>query len=377
MTRQVALGLLLSMSMVLSTARASAAPVIFSSGETTPETISLAPPDFGGYYGRNYVVPDPGVTVNGMNTNTLWLISSAGGSPVSIYQLTTTDADTFRGGLFLPPHFGAVGGDYVVGSGTQVLAFNSSVSMSVLSDTSALGYVALVTPAIVPHSFGTAGGNLFFTAIEGPTAPDYFGGVVEIDHAGNATVFAPTPGIYPFGMAFAPRGFGSVGGDLLVSNSDGNQIVAVNPAGQSWLFTTIPNVNVAGGGGLRQIGFAPPGFGSFGGDLLVSVSATSQGGGSNGHLYVVNRWGQVVAQLDTGAGAFDPRGFTFTDHGQEILISNTSDPILLATAADFVPFSAVPEIGPAALPAVISLLGGGVLVLGDCRRRRSHRVGRG
>ena len=56
--------------------------------------------------------------------------------------------------------------------------------------------------------------------------------------------------------------------------------------------------------GLRQMAFAPAGFGIPGldlsGDLMVSVSGSDTGGGTFGAVIAVNSLGQVVATLELG-----------------------------------------------------------------------------
>jgi hypothetical protein len=123
---------------------------------------------------------------------------------------------------------------------------------------------------------------------------------------------------------------------MLVSDGGTGTIESVNSLGQPSTFAVIPNIPV--NGGLRQMAFAPANFGSIGGDLLVSVAASSQGGGQFGALYALNSSGFIAATLEVGGvlSAFDPRGMAFTPDGQ-LLISNATDEIQKADASAIEP----------------------------------------
>jgi hypothetical protein len=116
----------------------------------------------------------------------------------------------------------------------------------------------------------------------------------------------------------AKSSFGEVGGpSLFVSDSRGNGIYTVDPAGNIKLFTTIP---LGAGQTLRQIAFAPKEWKKYGGDLFVSVNT--------GAIDVVNRDGVVVGKI---TGAFSARGLLFTTiSGQPtLLFSNIRDGSIL------------------------------------------------
>ena len=214
-----------------------------------------------------------------------------------------------------------------------------------------LGGSGFVTPVLAPLGFGSVGGEVLVTRTDGT--------VVAIDQNGNPSTFASVAGNpYLFGSAFAPHDFGSVGGDLLVTDAVSGNIFAVDANGNVSLFATVPlGLNQPG---LRQIAFAPDGFGNYGGDLFLSISGSDAGGGTFGALVVLDGSGKEIAVLIVGneLSHFDPRGLFFPDN-QTLLIAS-SDPIFLATPQDFQP---TPE------PATLLLVGSGMMGLWFKRRR--------
>lgn len=68
-----------------------------------------------------------------------------------------------------------------------------------------------------------------------------FGGgpIMASNQNGNTSTFATMAGD-AFGSAFAPNGFGSVSGDLLMSDAGTAKIFAVDANGKSSLFATVP-----------------------------------------------------------------------------------------------------------------------------------------
>jgi len=106
------------------------------------------------------------------------------------------------------------------------------------------------------------------------------------------------------------------------------------------------------------------------GDLLfVSVSGSTHGGGTQGDVLAIDQSGTVVASLRTidDLAKFDPRGLFF--EGDRLYVSDASDPIVVAVAADFLPGrnGNVPE------PSTLLLLLAGIGGVAFTRRRAGTR----
>jgi hypothetical protein len=255
------------------------------------------------------------------------------------------------GGIFLPSNFGSWGGQYLaVGqNGSQALAVAIASNGTITPVTSQPG-TQFVSPVLAPAGFGSVAGQVLVT--------DNDGTVRAIDQSGNLTTFATIAGTRLFGAALAPQGFGAFGGDLLVTDGGSGNVFAIDGQGNVSHFATVSlGLNQPG---LRQMTFAPNGFGAYGGDLVLSISGSGAGGGTFGAVVVLDANGNEVAQLMVGTqvDAFDPRGLYFADN-QTLLISS-SDPIYLTTPGDFRP---IPE------PTTLLMLGGGMIGLW-CKRRQ-------
>ena len=314
--------------LVLSFARvAQAGLVVFGDGLSLPESISLAPTGFGSY-GGYYFIPDPGI--NNIGLGNIDYLPPTGGT-ASIFVTIPGTAVRPLGGIFLPSNFGSWGGQYFAVGGSA----NGAIAVAIASDGTVtpvanIPGTQLVTPVIAPAGFGSVAGQILATNNDGT--------VTAIDQSGNLSTFATVPGALLFGAALAPQGFGAFGGDLLVSDGSSGNIFAIDPQGNASLFANVPRgINQPG---LRQMTFAPNGFGTYGGDLVLSISGSGAGGGTFGAVVVLDANGNVIAQLIVGTqvDAFDPRGLLFADN-QTLLISS-SDPIYLATLDDFRP---IPE----------------------------------
>jgi hypothetical protein len=183
------------------------------------------------------------------------------------------------------------------------------------------------TQPVLAPSFGSFSGDVLVTN-QGATGGGFPGSVDYFTPNGTvgrlATFSLP---ITPFGGALAGPSFGEVGGpSLFVSDANGNGIYTVDTVGNIELFTTIP---LGTGQSLRQIAFAPKGWGKYGGNLFVSVNTTD--------IDVVNRDGVVIGKI---SGAFNPRGLLFTTIAGKptLLFSNTRDgSIRKAGPGDVVP----------------------------------------
>jgi hypothetical protein len=223
------------------------------------------------------------------------------------------------------------------------------------------------TPVLAPAGWGSFAGNLLIA--DGAPA------VYAIDSNWQKKNLITNP-VYNelsrFGLAFAPASWGRVGGQLMTSTNKneldqaGNlvsitgRITAVDSTGleTKWAEFSIPTTL----NGLRQMAFTPDGFIEGQHELLlVSVSGSFFGGGTLGDIWAFNSDGQMVATLKhtLGLTKFDPRGLYF--EGDNLLISDASDPIYIATSTDF-------QVVP--IPPSIVLVGPALLGLLAFRRKR-------
>ena len=288
-----------------------AAVSVFATGTNSPETITQTA-------SGSFLVTDADAVGD------IWNVPATGGTASSVAQA----GFTLRGGLFLPGSFGAVGGQFLVaGVGapdTTGLASTMDASFTVTPYTQEKK--AIWTQPVLAPSFGSFSGDVLVTN-QGPAKRA--GSVDFITPSGAVGRLATLSSIAtPFGAALAPSGFGAVGGTLLVSDAQGSGIISVDSAGNVSPFTTIPLST--GQSGLRQIAFAPPGWGRYTGDLFVSVTNTD--------IDVVNGDGSIVGRI---SGMFSPRGLLFTSFspgGPTLLFSDTATGrILEAGPADVVP----------------------------------------
>jgi PEP-CTERM motif len=336
----------LILSVVCFAGTAQAGLLVFGTGLSLPESISLVPAGFGSY-GGNYFIPDPGI--NNVGLGNIDYLPPTGGT-ATIFVTIPGQIVRPLGGMFLPSNFGSFGGQFLAVGGSA----NGSFAVAIASDGTVTPVTStptsqFVSPVLAPAGFGSVAGQVLVTNNDGT--------VRAIDQSGNLTTFATVPGALLFGAALAPQAFGAFGGDLLVSDGASGNIFAIDPQGNASLFANVPRgLNQPG---LRQMTFAPNGFGTYGGDLVLSISGSGAGGGTFGAVVVLDENGNEVAQLIVGTqvDAFDPRGLLFADN-QTLLISS-SDPIYLATLDDFRP---IPE------PTTLLMFGGGMIGLWLKRR---------
>jgi len=356
----------LGLVLVLSFAAGRAPAVsIFSEGMLTPETISQAPAGFGSF-GGYYLVPDAARGLSDAGLHNVWTVPAAGGAPT---LFSGGHADFQLSGLFLPTTWGAYGGQYLtVGrDATQTIgtlyAYDHSGARALFGEYAGTPFTQAL---MAPDAFTGWGGKLVAAESENG------GGVYAIRSDGVLETLAlSVPVTQPFGLAFAPEGFGAAGGKLLVSDAIGGGIVALDTAGNATPFATVTLLQDQVG--LRQLEFAPKDFlldalGISGDLLLVSVSGSTNGGGTLGDVLAIDVTGAVVASLQVREvlGKFDPRGMLFTDAG--LLISDASDPIVLVDAGDFRPG----RLANVPAPSVLVLLAIGLVGIGGARVYPRH-----
>ena len=375
MNRKTMFGQAVAFLLLLGAGAALAAPVIFSSGFTFPFTISQAPQGFG-TYGGSFFIPDTG-------TGEIKVVPPGGLPPNGTPTVFQHVEGLIRGGVFLPPDFGAVGGQFAQlsaianptdpgGPGVgRITTFDATGKATILA-TGPNDPVTLFDPAIAPQGFGPYGGQLFLTSQFGD------GSVLRVDQQGNITPFAIRPQVqFPgvagpvsigaTGIVFAPPGFGSVGGMLLINDVDFSTltayIIALDPQGNASPFAAVP----LGPGEFapRQMAFAPADFGQYAGMMFLSIASSNDNSGRFGAVDVIDQAGHDIATLVQGSDvdAFNPRGLLFLPGGQLLISDATPDPIYLATPGDFRSLQA-PEPGSGLL-----LCAGLAALLSGLRRR--------
>jgi hypothetical protein len=189
--------------LVVSSVRSAKADlVIFGTGFSLPENISVAPMDFGAF-GGNYFIPDPGL--NQLNLGNIDYLPRTGGT-ASVFVTLPGGTERPLGGIFLPDNYGALGGQYLAVGGDA----NGAFAMAVDANHNVTPVVSrpgnqFVNPVLAPSGFGSVAGQVLVTSSDGT--------VSAIDRLGNLSAFASVPGACLFWSVFAPEGFGSVGGN--------------------------------------------------------------------------------------------------------------------------------------------------------------------
>jgi hypothetical protein len=257
-----------------------AAVSIFATGMDAPEAI--APTAAG-----NFLVTDARAD------GPIWSVPAAGGTATQV----ASAGYSLRDGVFLPASFGSVGGQFLVVGGDGTLASASTMDASNTVSPYASQANSLWNTPVVASGFGRHNGEVLVTN-QGSGTGD--GSVDIFTPSGTVGRLANLPSVnVPFGAAQAPAGFGPLGGTLLVSDGGGGGIYSVNPTGRVSLFATIPLGT--GQNGLRQIAFAPSGWGRYSGDLFVSLNTRD--------IVIVSRNGSIIGRI---SGTFNPRGLRFT-----------------------------------------------------------------
>lgn len=98
--------------------------------------------------------------------------------------------------------------------------------------------------------------------------------VAGIDCSGNVHVITPAAPVVEGGIAVAPKGFGSFGGDLIAPDELSGVIWAIAPDGSA---NQVVNSGLPKGGdiGVESVAFVPAGFSSRGGYVYYSDRATA------------------------------------------------------------------------------------------------------
>jgi hypothetical protein len=286
----------------------------FASGMVIPESIT---PTTAG----NFLVTDAGPDGSGP----IWSVPGNEGTATQVASAPYS----LRGGVFLPANFGSVGGQFLVvgGEGSENgTGFASTMNPSFTLTPYASQENSLWTTPVVSSGFGQHKGEVLVTN-QGSGTGVHDGSIDIFTPEGTVGRLADLPALdTPFGAALAPTGFGPVGGTLLVSDAGAGGIYSVNPTGKVSLFTTIPLGTDQGG--LRQMAFAPAGWGKYSGDLFVSLQTRE--------IDIVGRNGSIIGKI---SGSFNSRGLLFTTISGDptLLFSDTaSGGILKAGPGDIV-----------------------------------------
>jgi hypothetical protein len=277
--RSLALVTLLAATVLITSAFAAVS--VFATGMDAPEAI--APTAAGNFFVTDARADGP-----------IWSVPAAGGTATQV----ASAGYSLRDGVFLPAGFGSVGGQFLVVGGDGVLASASTMDATFTVTPYASQADSAWTTPVVASSFGRHSGEVLVTNQGNGTAST--GSVDIFTPSGTVGRLTNLPSVnVPFGAALAPPGFGDVGGTLLVSDAGGGGIYSVNPTGKVSLFTTIPLG--ARQSGLRQMAFAPSGWGRYSGNLFVSLNTRD--------IVIVGRNGSIVGRI---SGTFNPRGLLFT-----------------------------------------------------------------
>jgi hypothetical protein len=292
-----------------------AAVSIFATGMVTPEAIARTA-------AGNFLVTDAD------DSGPIWSVPAGGGTATQV----ASAGYSLRDGVFLPANFGSVGGQFLVVGGSEVIGARASTMDASFTVTPYASQAnSLWNTPVVASGFGRHNGEVLVTN-QGSGTGSNDGSVDIFTPRGTVGRLTDLPTVnVPFGAALAPAGFGDVGGTLLVSDAGESAgvsgIYSVNPTGRVSLFTTIPLGT--GQNGLRQIAFAPSGWGRYSANLFVSLNTRD--------IVIVGRNGSIIGKI---SGTFNPRGLHFTtiSGSPTLLFSDTSIGVIRrAGPGDIVP----------------------------------------
>ncbi len=285
--------------------------VFSTGGYVTPETISLAPSGFGAY-GGSYFIPDA-------STGNIWILPATGGPPAAF--LTPPTGVSVIGGIFLPSGWGPDSGKFVVAAATSaeqtaaLLRFDSDGNRNPV----AAGDGIFSTPMISPANFG-----IWVATSSSPMSTMASGGSLPPDDSLKPFYLDRSFATGPFGLEFAPSGWGAFGNRMLVSDSYTSNpddlarkraISSPSPRTETRAASSRPCRSrrseerpEADANGPERL--FPDSLGIPGRLLLVSVSGSPNGLGYLGELLALDATGTIVAHLQVGSilAKFDPRG---------------------------------------------------------------------
>lgn len=278
-----------------------AQPSIFGTGVGRPQTLTRSPD------GDFYVVD---------TDRRVLRLPAAGGTGTVLATLTYS----LRDGAFLPREFNDHEGRFLIVGG--VASTNTPAHASTMDDSFSVAQYATQGPdpgalwssIILPTGFGQyTRGALVLNQGSGQLLNN--GTIDYFAPDGSVSKFVDLPQIsVPYGGVQVPPGVGSLSRKLLVSDARSGMILSVEQNGDVNHFTNISLI--APQSGLRQMAFAPDGWGAYSRHLFVSISA--------GEVAVVNRDGTVVGKI---TGLIAPRGLLFTkiEGVPSLLIADTGN----------------------------------------------------
>jgi len=312
----------------------------FSVFGAVPETIALSQ----GTYAPGFFIPE-------LSTETIYHVSPDG-STVSSFAVGMfahpVDA------IFAPNEFGGLGTRLFVCNQNSpdlpiqpaVVVVDANGTVSSFADTP--GQWSSVTGLVhIPSSLGGPNaGSLIATDEFDPDGFNLVGSIFRIDSNGAVSLLVSPVGVQIFTPALAPLEFNPIGNSIFVGQADGSLVLRFDPLTNN--VSEFSSVDLAPGQtGLRQIAFSPIGwFAPLAPNLadkslmVISISGSQNGGGTNGSLAILDAAGSIVARFTSSAPGrvFDPRGLLFD--GDHLLVSNAAAGhagIVSLTISDFLP----------------------------------------